>query len=322
MFSLKKLNIKAEKIFIYNKGNTILYNGVNEKHNCIYIKQKSSNQSTNNSIQKFEIETPFGVIYILLLSNEMIIISGRKFIQIFKKDENNNYKLHQDLFCENWAEVTKMKELTYAKDQFAACGWHGFLIFQKENDNYVKSFDLDIKQYQERWIIDFMEIKNKPRGFVLCGSNNIFIIDNYKILNKFTFEEKFHKSFWRNDCICQYKDDIFYISGSKYITSFNTSENTFNQFYLFDEDKFQKKPKFDLLDSSTIYKFDNKSIILFTQRNIVIIQILDDEKIQVNYQIDHGDTFIPFYFIEDEKTIYLSVYKNKQYFSCKFIFNK
>ena len=122
MYEIKNFEFYGEEIFILNKGNIIasmLYKG-KESHMIIYEKNlKYSDYELN---QEITFNSPFDIIALAVLSNEMIIASGRKFIIIFKKDNNSKYYKHQEFFNEDWAEVTNIKELNNDSDHFAVCG--------------------------------------------------------------------------------------------------------------------------------------------------------------------------------------------------------
>ena len=69
---------------------------------------------------KFILDEVIGCIYLTMLSNENIIISGRKYIAIYKKEDNSNYSKHQNLVNSEWGEIVKIKELK--NGCFGVCG--------------------------------------------------------------------------------------------------------------------------------------------------------------------------------------------------------
>lgn len=305
MFEEEELFVEGERIFILNKGNTIL-SAFNEN---IYLYEKQLDKSTYELIQKFICNSKWAIIYLAMLSDERIIASGRKFINIFKKDNNSNYILDQDLFLD-WAEITKIKELKNKKDNFAVSGWYGLGIFEKQNDKYINTFELECHRngFEERWIIDFMEIEGKERGFVLCGERHIFIIQDKNLLNKFSFEESDRKSFlYSTGTICQFRHDLFLVSGERYITLINTSDNQFKKIDHSKKELTEKEKKVFNYDISAIYKYDTNSIIVITRNGLLIFQIFDIEKIQLNIRINFGRNYFwsLIDFIEDERAIYL-----------------
>ena len=84
MYEIESIGIR-NNIFIQNDGKTILSNN----NNLIMLYEKSI-KSGFKLINKFEnYNPPFPIIYMLMLSNELILISGRKFLFIFKKKMKN-----------------------------------------------------------------------------------------------------------------------------------------------------------------------------------------------------------------------------------------
>ena len=313
MLKEKSTGLKGEKFYIFDKGNTIL---LSESSNEVYLYEKKTNESDYKLNQKFALNTPWGLIGLTMLSNEMIVTSGRKFIFIFKKDKNSNYIKHQELLNGNWADITIIKELNNIQDHFAVCGWYGFIIFKRQNnDNYEMELELNNSNGISH-IWDFMEIKGKERSFILCGSDNIFIVRDKNILNKIDFQEQDKKSWLFSNYICEFKEELFFISGERYITLINTKDNSIKQIDFLKEDKSVQRKKFPPLDISAIYKYDNNSIILLSTKGIFIIQIFKNERIQVNIRIDTG-IFSYIGFDKDKKLIYY-VKKN---FLCKLKLN-
>ena len=218
--------------------------------------------------QEITFNSPFDIIALAVLSNEMIIASGRKFIIIFKKDNNSKYYKHQEFFNEDWAEVTNIKELNNVSDHFAVCGYYGLIVFKKQKDKYEITFDIGKSILGTKQVIDFMEIKGKEKAFILCGIYTIFITCNKNILNKINFHENDGKLLSGKGYICEFNDELFLISGQIYITIFNTRENKFKQIRFLGNKKFSDSN----LDSSKIYKYDINTIILLTDKEIFIIQ--------------------------------------------------
>ena len=109
----------------------------------------------------------------------------------------------------------------------------GLIIFKKQNDFYEISFELDHSILGTKRIADFMEIKGKENAFILCGVKNLFITSNKNILNKINFHENDMKSWLGRDYICEFSDELFIISGQRYITLVNTKENKFTQINYF-----------------------------------------------------------------------------------------
>ena len=306
MYEIKNFEFYGEEIFILNKGNIIasmLYKG-KESHMIIYEKNlKYSDYELN---QEITFNSPFDIIALAVLSNEMIIASGRKFIIIFKKDNNSKYYKHQEFFNEDWAEVTNIKELNNVNEHFAVCGFYGLILFKKQNDKYEITFDIGKSILGRERIIDFMKIKGKEKAFILCGINTIFITSNKNILNKINFHENDRKLSSGKDYICEFNDELFLISGQIYITIFNTKENKFKQIRFLNN----RKNSDSDIDSSKIYKYDINTIILLTDKEIFIIQIFDNEKIQINMTFCIPNIYDGFLkFIKEEKSVYFKYRK-------------
>ena len=317
MLKGKSTGLKGEKFYIFNKGNTILLRKPYDDE--IYIYEKNFKGSDYKLNQKFLLKASWGLIGLTILSNELIVTSGRKFIFIFKKDKNSHYIKNQELLNGNWAEITIIKELNNIQDHFAVCGWYGFMIFKRQNnDKYEIELELNDSNGISH-IGDFLEIKGKERSFILCGSDNIIIIKDKNILNKIEFQEQARKSWLYANYICEFKEELFFASGERYITLINTNDNSFKQIDILKEDKFDQREKFPLLDNSAIYKYNNNSIILLIKKGIFIIQIFESERIQVNIHINIGINHYNYIgFDYDAKLLYYV----KKGFLCKLKLNK
>ena len=173
----------------------------------------------------------------------------------------------------------------------------GFIFFKNNYGKYVIIYEV-----KEEFILDFKEIEGKENSFILSGNNNAFIIKDKKILNKINFDEGHYSSPSNNDYICQFKKNLYIISGLSYITFFNTNDNKFKKI------KFLEKNKI-----SIVYKYKSNSIILLYIKEIYIIQIINDEKIQINTYIKLGGNYDYHYlkFIYEEKSILLKESKEK-----------
>ena len=298
MYKIKNFNFKGEKVFILNKGNKIAstYKG-RETHVIIY--EKNLDESDYKFNQEIKFNSVWGIIDLALLLNEMIIISSRKYIYIFKKDNNSKYHMHQDFFNSDWAEITNIKELYNVKDHFAVCGYYGLIIFKKQNDKYEITFEIDHSILGTNRIADFMEIKGKEQAFILCGVRNIFITSNKNVLNKINFHENDKKSWLGKDYICEFSDELFLVSGQKYITLVNINENKFEQINFF------KGKRVPVLGASEIYKYDVNTIILLSFNEILFIQIFDNKKVQINmiFCIQNVNNGL-LKFINEEKSVY------------------
>ena len=297
-------------IFIQNHGKTILSLDNDRKNVSVYEK---SIQHKYKLIHQFEICLPNNFIwYVFMLSNELILISGRKFIIIYKK-VNEKYSLHQEIFVSDWAEISNIKELK--NGNFASCGWHGFTSFKLKcsSDKYEIDYEIKKSLLHEHWVIDFMEVKDKINSFILGGSEGAYIINDKKIINKIKFDEEInHKSIHIRNYICQFNNEIFIFCTAQIITLVNISENKFKQTNLLEETN-EKRKSLSLRDNTIVYKYDINSIIILTElKGIFIAQIFDNDRIQVKTRIKISKDF--YYndyliFIKEEKSIY---YKNKK----------
>ena len=315
MYEIDYICFKGENVHILNKGNIIASTLGEGVKNHIFIYEKPLNQSNYKLNQEVIFDTwekKWPVIGLALLSNEMIIASGRRFIVILKKDKNNKYQKHQEFFEDNWAEMINIKELKNIPDHFAACGFRALIIFSKQNDKYQITFEINYDILGTTRLSDFIEIKGKEKAFIVCSMKNILITRNKTILNKIEFHKDDEKSSSSNDYICEFNDELFLVSGQRYITLVNTNKNTFKQI------KFLSGKKDNILDSTKIYKYDINTIILLSSKKIIIIQIFDDEKIQINMTICIDDVYYGFLkFIKEEKSVY---FQNK-YSISKLTFN-
>ena len=126
-----------------------------------------------------------------------------------------------------------------------------------------------------------MEIKEKKNSFILYGNKNAFIINDKKIINQITLDNKY-KNFIRNKLIYQINEYLFILSGMRYITVINVNENKFKQIYFLKEVKTVKKDKYDKENNPYLYKYNSNSIIIISYKGIFIIQWINNEKVQVN----------------------------------------
>ena len=179
------------------------------------------------------------------------------------------------------------------------CLWYyGLIVFKEHYNKYEISFEFNRYELKVPEILfDFMEIKGKENAFILCGWEHAYIINDKKIMNKITFDEFDLKNILNNNYICQFKDNLFVISGIRYITLIKTNENKFKQIKLLEECK---------TGTPTVYKYNLNSIILLCGEDIFIIQIIDDERIQLNIHIKFGNNNCYHYlkFINEENSIY------------------
>ena len=308
MYEIEKINLKAENVNILNKGKTILLN-----NNNIIKRYEKSDGSDYKLVNTIIHNDTYGIIYLTMLSNEMILTSSRQTIILYKKEENSSYKIYQRIFNYNWAEIYKIKELD--NTNFAVCGWYGFMIFNKHNNEYEISLEINEFTLQgHNHILDFMEIKGKKdekNSFILYGYEKAFIINDKKIINQITLDVE-HKNPFGNNYICQFNDELFILYGKRHITLVNTYENKFKQIDFLDEDKAGKTNLFNIDLCQYVYKYNSNSVILFSKTRLFIIQIINNEKIQVNLCIKLDKYYFPFNYIQEEKAIYFKNFKNKQ----------
>ena len=301
MYEIKPIDISTD-IFMQNGGKRIL----SKKNNLIMLYEKSIKSDFKLTHKCEDSNPPFPIIYMLMLSNELILISGRKFLFIFKK-KNEKYSLHQNIFLSEVAEITNIKELK--NGNFAVCGWYGFIAFKLNNSSDNFEIDYEIGKSllnNDYWICDFMEIKDKKDSFIFCGSNGAYIINEKKNIKQIKFNEEIDKKFsMGRNYICQFNDDIFVFCTMQYITLVNIRENAFKLINFIEETN-EKRKRLGLRDQTTVYKYDINSIIILSQlKGIFIVQIFDNERIQVNIRIKLKDPFIEFLmYIEEEKCIF------------------
>ena len=170
MYEIESLNRKGERIVFLNKNKSMLIN--EDYHINLY---EITEQKKYKLLDKIAYSD--GIIDFTMLSNEMIITSGRHTIIIYKKDKNTSYKLHQKIFNINWAEIYRIKELE--NKNFAVCGWSGFIIFKiNANNQYeiILEHNLNVNDNFAR-IYDFMEIRGKDYNFILCSDKKALIIN-------------------------------------------------------------------------------------------------------------------------------------------------
>ena len=77
MYDIECLGIEGEKIFILNDGKKIIL--YESKKLFLYEKSSNSDYKLNNI---FNVTSMFGIIDCIILSNEMIVTTGRKQIVI------------------------------------------------------------------------------------------------------------------------------------------------------------------------------------------------------------------------------------------------
>lgn len=309
MYKIEKFYLPGA-IFIQNHSKMILSFDDDKKKVSVYEK---SIKPKYKLIHQFEICPPnYFIWYAFMLSNDLILISGRRFIIIYKKI-NEKYSLHQEIFKSDWAEIINIKELK--NGNFASCGWHGFTSFKQKNssDKFEIDYEIEKSLLNDYWIIDFMEIKDKINSFILCGRKRAFIINDKNVINQINFNEGInYKSIHERNYICQFNDEIFIFSTAQIITLVNIRENKFKQTNLLEETN-EKRKSHPLPDDTLVYKYDINSIIILTSlKGIFIVQIFDKDIIQVNTRIKIGkDYYYKGYliFIKEEKSIY---YKNKK----------
>ena len=322
MYKIEKLSIagnikailsKGKRILLYKESQKVSNNGALDNYEVLLYEQ--STQNDYKLIHQIIFEKVFSPIDILMLSNDIIVISGRNFLLIFKK-ANTYYETNQELYNSGWAEITKIKELK--NGNFGVCGWYGFMMFEKSsNDKYYKSFEVNHFLLNDYWITDFAEIKGKENSFVLCGYEKAFIINRENIISEITFKEP--KSFINNDnYLLEFQDGLFIIPSIQHITFINTSEKKFKQINFLEEIKLKPPspnlPPPTFLDNSSIYKYDVNSVIIFTKKGIFIVKIINNERIQVNIRIKIGNYHL-LKFIDEERSLFFDkedgVYKLK-----------
>ena len=282
MYEIQHLNLTSNKFFVSNDGKTLLLsqNIEGSYFSEILIYEKSDGASFQVT-QKFR-PNEFYIAMIMLL-NEDIILSGRHFIIICKKDGKFQYTKSQSIRDTDWAEITVLKE--FENKKFGASGYGGFFVFeQKDGGDYQNYYSLSRSELDEqRWTTDFIEIKEKKDSYILCGIDKAFIIDNRKIINKISFNGLDQKGIFQHDYFCRFKDDIYILCLNGYIDLINTKENKFNRIFIK-----KVEGEFGLLK---IFKYNKNCIILISRNEILIIQIFNNKKIQINIRINYNDFF-------------------------------
>ena len=310
MYEIQHLNLTSNKFFVSNDGKTLLLsqNIEGSYFSEILIYEKSDGSSFQVT-QKFR-PNEFYIGMIMLL-NKDIILSGRHFIIICKKDGKFQYTKSQSIRDTDWAEITVLKE--FENKKFGASGYGGFFVFeQKDGGDYHNYYSLSRSELDEqRWTTDFIEIKEKKDSYILCGIDKAFIIDNRKIINKISFNGLDQKGIFQHDYFCRFKDDIYILCLNNYIDLINTKENKFNRIFIK-----KVEGEFGLLK---IFKYNKNCIILISRNEILIIQIFNNETIQINIRINYNDFFRTCKFLEEQKSIY---FINKADEICKIQFNK
>jgi len=302
MYDIEWIGIEGEKIFILNEGKKIiLYESDSRK---FFLYEKSLN-SDYKLINLFNVTSLFGIIDSIILSNEMIVTVGRKQIIIYKKDSNSNYILHQNIFGGDWAEIYNIKELS--NKNFAVCGWYGFMIFEqnKNSQNYELILEINDSVFNDSHrIYDFLEIKGKENKFILISNDKAFII-NSKNIEKIIKLDDEYKSFYRSkNYICQFNDELYIIPGMRVLTFININDNSFKQIKFLKESEIKKQKLLDdTIFNPKIFKYNSKFIILDTLNGLFFVQIINNEKIQVNLKIQFVENIQFFHYIESDKAL-------------------
>ena len=275
MYEIKSLNRKGERIVFLNENKNMLIK--EDYHINLYEITEEKKYKLLDKINYSD-----GIIDFTMLSNEMIITSGRHTIIIYKKDKNSSYKINQKIFNSNWAEIYRIKELE--NKNFAACGWAGFFIFKMaDNSQYNIILENNYKK-----IFDFMEIKGKENNFILYSVEKALIINGKNIINIINLENNVHKNFIDPRYICQLNAALFVLSGLRYITLFNADTNQIKKENFLKDEHFDKRREKDFLNNCpNIFRYNSNSIILITLEGIFIIKVINEEKIQVQLRIFH-----------------------------------
>ena len=165
MYEIQHLNLTSNKFFVSNDGKTLLLsqNIEGSYFSEILIYEKSDGSSFQVT-QKFR-PNEFYIGMIMLL-NKDIILSGRHFIIICKKDGKFQYTKSQSIRDTDWAEITVLKE--FENKKFGASGYGGFFVFeQKDGGDYHNYYSLSRSELDEqRWTTDFIEIKEKKDSYI------------------------------------------------------------------------------------------------------------------------------------------------------------
>ena len=304
MYEIEELNLKGEKGNILNKGKTILLS--KEKKNNIYIElYEKSDESDYKLKNEIKHDDPYGMFYLTMLSNEMIITSSIYTIRIYKKGENSSYQIYQIFKILDWNEIYKIKELE--NSNFAVCGGYGFIIFNKNNNEYEVSLEINESTLGEHHrIFDFMKIKGEKDAFILYGRKKAFIINDKNIINQTSLDYEFINYLNNYNLICHFNDELYILSGKRHITVININENEFKQIDFLKEVKRAKNHQYKKEKCPYIYKYNSNSIILIFSKGIFIIQIINNVKIQIKLSIklDINEYYSYLNFIEEEKAIY------------------
>ena len=311
MYKIEELNLKGEKGNILNKGKTILL--PKEKKNFInielYEKSDESDYKLKNEIKH---DDPYRILYLTTLSNEMIITSSIYTIRIYKKGENSSYQIYQIFKILDWNEIYKIKE--FENSNFAVCGGYGFIIFNKNNNEYEVSLEINESTLGEHHrIFDFMKIKGEKDAFILYGRKKAFIINDKNIINQTSLDYEFINYLNNYNLICHFNDELYILSGKRHITVININENEFKQIDFLKEVKRAKKHQYEKEECPFIYKYNSNSIILIFSKGIFIIQIINNEKIQIKLSIklDINEYYHYLNYIEEEKAIYYNDINDK-----------
>ena len=304
MYDIEWLGIEGEKIFILNNGEKII--SYESESNKLYLYEKSSNldYKLNNILN---ITSLFGIIDCIILSNGMIVTTGRKQIVIYKEDSNSKYFIHQDISGGNWAEIYNIKELS--NKNFAVCGWYGFMIFeQNKNSQYELILEMNDSVFNNHHrIYDFIEIKGKENKFILVSNYKVFIINNNKKEKIIELDDEFKSLYRSKNYICQFNDELCIIPGMKALTFININDNSFKQIKFLNENEIKKRKILDdTIINPKIFKYNSKFIILTSLNGLFIIQIINNEKIQVNLRIQYDQNIEFFDYIGSDKSLVYS----------------
>ena len=304
MYDIEWLGIEGEKIFILNNGEKII--SYESESNKLYLYEKSSNldYKLNNILN---ITSLFGIIDCIILSNGMIVTTGRKQIVIYKEDSNSKYFIHQDILDGYWAEIYNIKELS--NKNFAVCGWYGFMIFeQNKNSQYELILEMNDSVFNNHHrIYDFIEIKGKENKFILVSNDKVFIINNKKKEKIIELDGEFKSLYRSKNYICQFNDELCIIPGMKELTFININDNSFKQIKFLNENEIIKRKLLDdTIINPKIFKYNSKFIILTSLNGLFIIQIINNEKIQVNLRIQYDQNIEFFDYIGSDKSLVYS----------------
>ena len=311
MYKIEKLNFLGN-IFIQNQGKLILSNKSISKDKKEILLYEKNNQNDFELTFKFDIEIKKPIIYMLMLSNKLLLIAGYKFILIYKK-KDDNYLIYQNISDLDISEIIKIKELN--SGDFAICGNGGLVSFKHDNPRrkYLIDYKLDNNIVNDCGIIDFIKINEKENYYFLGGVNGIYIINDKKIINQIKFDGFNTKSIDVKNYICQFTNNIFISCAGRYITIYNISEHKNKQIKFLDENGGVNDNIFTS-DKTSVYKYDINSIIILSKKGIFVAQIFNNDEIQINLRINLDDNSHINYliYIEEEKSLYCkNVYKLK-----------